>query len=106
LASASAMGDTGHVVTFRQSFGDLVATDDGTLTVGLAGTPSAGWTVHYVSSTLSGETSLAGPAQLSAADAFLAAAGSLGRSLSVLDIKGMSAPRGRACVSVRRQQRS
>jgi hypothetical protein len=88
------------VVTFRQSFGDLVATNDGTLTVGLAGTQSSGWTVHYVSSTLSGETALAGPAQLSAADAFLAAAGNLGRSLSVLDIKGMAARGGWTVLSV------
>src|SRR3954470_15760055 len=66
LASTSPLSDAGHVVTFRQSFGDLVATDDGALTVGLVGTPSSGWTVHYVSSTLSGDTALAGPAPLSA----------------------------------------
>jgi hypothetical protein len=100
LASGSALGDTGRVVTFRQSFGDLVATTDGTLTVGLAGTPSSGWTVHYVSSTLSGDTSLAGPAQLSATDAFLAAAGNLGRTLSVLSIRGVSAQGGWTVLSV------
>src|SRR3954469_2668183 len=94
LAGSSALGDTGRAVTFRQSFGDLVATSDGTLTVGLAGTPSAGWTVYYVSSSVSGDTGLAGPAQLSAADAFVASAANLGRSVSLLSIQGSSAQGG------------
>ena len=42
----------GHAVFFRQQFGDLPAIKDGSVTVALTGSQSAGWDVSYVSSSL------------------------------------------------------
>ena len=58
-------GSQGHAVTFRQRFGSLDAWPDGIATVGLTGTPAAGWKVAYVASTLTGASSLAGAPALS-----------------------------------------
>jgi extracellular elastinolytic metalloproteinase len=68
----------GHAVFFRQRFGELAAVKDGSVTVGLTGTASAGWKVAYVSSSLTKDTTIAGNAALTEEDAWLAAANALG----------------------------
>jgi hypothetical protein len=71
----------GHAVIFRQRFGDLPATEDGLVTVGVSG-----GRVAYVSSSLTGGTELSGDDSLSAVDAWLAAAGDVGLEVAAGDI--------------------
>jgi len=73
-------GSDGHAVFFRQQFGGLSAVKDGSVTVGLTGTPNSGWKVAYVSSSLTQDTgtNLAkANASLSASEAWLRAASAL-----------------------------
>jgi extracellular elastinolytic metalloproteinase len=86
--------DTAHAVIFRQRFGGLAAGTDGLLTVGLSGSQAAGWKVAYASSSVSGDTTLAGPATVSPAEAWVAAANNVGKGLSVLSIGSSSADNG------------
>ena len=76
----------GHAVTFRQEFGGVPATQDGLVTVGLTGTAATGWDVAYASSSLTGDSALAGQPQLSAAQAWVAAARDAGLDVSASDI--------------------
>ncbi len=77
----------GHAVLFRQELGGLPAAQDGLLTVGLTGSAASGWKVGYVSSSVTPDTALAGPATLSATDAWLRAAADVGRGTSVVDVR-------------------
>ena len=92
LASADALvlhgdsllaGSQGHAVTFRQRFGSLDAWPNGIVTVGLTGSPAAGWKVASVASTLTGADSLTGTPQLSLQQGWSAAATKVGLSISV-----------------------
>ena len=79
-------GSDGHVVTFRQRYGGLEASPDGIVNVGLAGTSADGWKVAYVSSTLTGDETLATSAALSPAEAWVAAAKAVGEDVSVVNV--------------------
>jgi extracellular elastinolytic metalloproteinase len=73
-------GDVAHVVTFRQTFGDVVAGNDGLLTVGVQRDGRVGW----VSSSVTGDDSVSGSQQLSAVAALGAAAEDAGMDLGKL----------------------
>ena len=72
-----------HAVHFKQRFGGLTAAQDGLITVGITGTAAGGWKVGYVSSSLTGDTTLGGAVRLSAPEAWLRAATDLGRAVSL-----------------------
>ena len=72
-----------HAVHFKQTFGGLTAAQDGLITVGITGTPAGGWKVGYVSSSLTGDTTLGGAVRLSPQEAWLRAATDLGRVVSL-----------------------
>ncbi len=74
-------GYDGHAVIFRQRFGDLAATEDGMVTVGIAG-----GNITYVSSSLAGDQVLAGEPVLTPSAAWLVAAVDVGRTLGAADI--------------------
>ncbi len=71
-------GTDGHSVILRQQFGGLPVYQDGMVTVALTGTPSAGWNVAYVSSSITGDTALAAQPVLSVSEAWTKAAASVG----------------------------
>jgi uncharacterized repeat protein (TIGR01451 family) len=82
-SSAPLEGSNGHAVTFRQTFGGVPAAEGGLLTVGIEGTPAAGWKVAYASSTTTGDATLAAQPQLSAPEAWARAAANVGRAVSL-----------------------
>ncbi len=80
-------GSEGHVVFFRQQFGDLTAVKDGSVIVGLSGSEGSGFDVAYVSSSLTKNTGLAATgASLSPEGAWVKAADSLGDNYEVSDV--------------------
>jgi extracellular elastinolytic metalloproteinase len=81
VSSAPLVGSDGHAVTFRQTFGGHPAAEGGLLTVGLEGSPAAGWKVAYASSSTTGDTALAAQPQLSATEAWARAAANVGRAV-------------------------
>jgi extracellular elastinolytic metalloproteinase len=87
-------GSRGHAVNFRQRFGRLLATDGGLVTVGLTGSAARGWKVAYVSSSLTKDRAAAGRARLSAAQAWVRAAHSVGESYALTDVQAMRRSRG------------
>jgi hypothetical protein len=91
----------GHAVTFRQEFGGVPATQDGHVTVGLTGTAADGWSVAYASSSLTGDSALAGQAQLSPAQAWVAAARNAGLDVSAGDVTGSRTEHGWTVLEVR-----
>jgi hypothetical protein len=72
--------DVAHVVTFRQTFGDLVAGHDGLLTVGVQRDGRVAW----VSSSVTGDDTVSGSRELDAAAALSAAAEDVGLDLGDL----------------------
>jgi extracellular elastinolytic metalloproteinase len=91
---AKLRGSNGHAVTFRQEFGGLPATQDGTVTVGVVGTAADGWNVAYTSSSLTGDSALAGQPQLSPREAWVAAARDAGLDVSLGDITSSKTEHG------------
>jgi extracellular elastinolytic metalloproteinase len=79
----------GHVVSFRQTFGRLEASDGGMVTVGLTG-DGGRWRVGYVSSTITGDETIAGEARISTAQAWQRAARSVGKVRSLTQIQRVS----------------
>jgi extracellular elastinolytic metalloproteinase len=71
-----------HAITFRQRFGDLPAAEGGLLTVAVAGDRIA-----YVSSSVTGETTLAALPRLSAEAAWATAARDVGFGASIVDVR-------------------
>ena len=72
--------DVAHVVTFRQTFGDLDAAHDGLLTVGVQRDGRVAW----VSSSVTGDETVSGTRSLDAAEAIDAAAADAGLDLGAL----------------------
>ena len=66
------VGDTrmtssrGHAVNFRQVVNGLQTTEGGLVTIGITGSAKSGWSVAYVSSSLTRDSALDGSAKLSA----------------------------------------
>jgi hypothetical protein len=77
----------GHAVLFGQRFGSLPTAAGGQVTVGITGTRATGWKVFYASSSLAGETRLAGAPRLSPQAAWLAAGADVGRGRSLVHMK-------------------
>jgi hypothetical protein len=88
------VGDTrmpfsrGHAVNFRQVIDGVATAEGGLVTVGLTGSAKRGWNVAYVSSALTRDSSLAGRAKLSAAQAWVKAADTVGENYSIVDVRG------------------
>ncbi len=76
-------GYAGHSVLFRQKFGDLPAAQDGLIAVGVVGDK-----VFYVSSSCAGDRGAPGGASITPYQAWLRAAGNLGRAG---DVGGLTA---------------
>src|SRR5918996_6505388 len=76
----------GHAVVFRQTVGGLPTATDGVLVVGVVGTPKRGWDVAYVSSRVTGDTTLAGTAELSPVEAWVESAQKVGESVSTGEV--------------------
>ena len=79
-------GSNGHAVVFRQTVGGLPTATDGVLVVGVVGTAKRGWDVAYVSSRVTGDTTLAGTAELSPVEAWVESAQKVGESVSTGDV--------------------
>src|SRR6266568_1110572 len=75
------VGSDGHAVLFRQTFNGLPATHDGLITVGVVDGK-----VAYVSSSSAGDGNTPAAAALTPQAAWLLAAASVGRNLSVLNL--------------------
>ena len=84
----------GHAILFTQRFGGLRAAEAGLLTVGVTGSAADGWSVTYVSSSLTRDTTLAAQPSLAPADAWLTAAADAGRSFSVAQLRPPKDDRG------------
>jgi extracellular elastinolytic metalloproteinase len=80
-SDAKLSGGDGHAVVFRQSFGDLLASEGGMVVVGVVGDK-----VAYASSTLTGDRQLAAAPKLTAAEAWTQAAANVGRNVSLLAV--------------------
>ena len=79
----------GHAVSFRQTFGDLEASEGGLVTVGL--TPDgAAWNVASVSSTITGDETIAGAASIGPEQAWQDASASVGDRHSLTQIQPAS----------------
>ena len=94
LNDATLRESSGHAVTFRQEFGGVPATQDGLVTVGVTGTAASGWSVAYASSSLTGDSALAGQPQLSAREGWVAAARDAGLDVSLADITSSTTEHG------------
>jgi extracellular elastinolytic metalloproteinase len=81
LASSDA-----HAVTFAQKFEGAKPLEDGLVTIGLKPDASGGWAVATASSSLTTGNALLGSAQLSATEAYAAAAANLDMADSVLAV--------------------
>ncbi|HEU6446428.1 MAG TPA: M36 family metallopeptidase [Gaiellaceae bacterium] len=87
------VGSKGYAVNFRQTFGNLAATESGLVTVGVTGSKNR-WKVAYVSSSLTRYRSLAGTAKLSAAGAWVSAARSAGLTRTIANVLSRKVARG------------
>jgi extracellular elastinolytic metalloproteinase len=87
--AAPLRGSAGHAVTFRQRFGSLAAAHDGLITVGVTGGD-----VAYVSSSAIGDAAAPAAPTLGAVAAWVAAAGDVGRTLSVVQIGDVRTEKG------------
>ncbi|MFN2470592.1 MAG: M36 family metallopeptidase [Gaiellaceae bacterium] len=85
----------GRAVLFRQKFGTLAAGQEGLITVGV----NQG-RIFYASSSIAGSQGTPAPATISAAAAFVKAAQSLGRTVSVVDAKNFRSSNGWTVFSV------
>ena len=81
----------GHAVLFRQRFGGVPAVQDGTITLGVVGSSSAGWNIAYVSSTSAGSQSAPAAAGITAQQAWLTAVHDAGLNASATDISKIHA---------------
>jgi len=94
------VGDTrmpssrGHAVNFRQVVDGLATTEGGLVTIGITGSAKSGWSVAYVSSSLTRGSALDGRAKLSAEEAWVQAALSVGEQVSVPEILQAKSARG------------
>ncbi len=91
----SRLGDSdGHSVIFRQTFGGLKAAEDGMISVGVKGSPAAGWKVAFASSSATGDSGLAAQPVLTSKAAWLAAAANVGLAVSFADVRATKVRRG------------
>jgi hypothetical protein len=86
----------GHSVSFQQAFGNLkVLNGEGVITIALKATKANRWKVAFASSTAVGAARLQGFSKLSAAQAWVHAAGNVGlKSAEILSVKAKKVARG------------
>jgi hypothetical protein len=96
LADSPLSGRAGHSVTFQQVLGNLkVVNGAGLITVSLRAAAGAKWKVAFVSSTSVGSSKVQGVAKLSAAQAWVHAAGSVGlKTAAIVNVKAIKVARG------------
>jgi hypothetical protein len=99
LNDSPMVGSKGHAVLFRQLFGKLPAAQDGMIMVGLTGSRGS-WKIAYASSSSAGTQSAPAAAELTARQAWLQAAGSIGRNVNPQDISGVHQDDGWTVFSV------
>ena len=84
----------GHAVSFRQTFGELEAAGGGLVTIGL--TPDgAAWKIASVSSTITGDETIAGAARIDAEQAWQDASASVGDRQSLAQIRPVAPGKAR-----------
>jgi extracellular elastinolytic metalloproteinase len=85
----------GHAVTFQQAFKSLKVLDgSGLITISLKAGKAHRWRIAYVSSTALGSLQLRGAAKLSAAQAWVHAAGNIGIKSSLVYVRAQKLVRG------------
>jgi extracellular elastinolytic metalloproteinase len=95
LADSRLTGGRGHSVSFQQAFGSLkVVNGAGLVTVSLVPCKADRWKVGFVSSSLLGTLKLQGTATLSASQAWVHAAGSLGLKASLINVRATKLGKG------------
>jgi extracellular elastinolytic metalloproteinase len=87
------VGSKGHVVNFRQVFGNLETSETGLVTVGVTGSKNR-WKIAYISSSLTRDRALANTAKLSAAGAWTAAARNAGLTKTIANVLSRKKTRG------------
>jgi extracellular elastinolytic metalloproteinase len=78
-SDAQLAGSDGHAVVFKQTYGDLLASEGGMVVVGVVGDK-----VAYASSSLTGDGQLAAAPKLTAAEAWTKAAADAGQTVSIV----------------------
>jgi len=95
LADSKLTGGRGHAVTFQQSFKGLkVLNGSGLITVSMVPGKAHRWKIGFVSSTALGALLKTGSVKLTAAQAFVHAAGNLGLKTSLLNVRAQKVARG------------
>lgn len=89
-SDAELAGSDGHAVSFRQTYAGLDAAGGGLVTVGVTRDGTA-WKVASVSSTITGDETLAGRARIAAEEAWQEAAASVGDRHSLAQIQSANA---------------
>lgn len=90
VSDASLPGSNGHAVIFRQRFGSLLPAQSGLITVGVVGTPAAGWKIGHVSSSAAGEGPDPGTGSLTAQQAWVIAAQNVGKPAALASISNVA----------------
>jgi hypothetical protein len=96
VADSKLTGGRGHAVTFQQSFGGLkVVNGAGRITVSMVPAKKLHrWKIGFASSTSVGTLRSTGSVKLSAAQAFVHAAGNLGLKTSLVNVRAQKVARG------------
>ena len=95
VADSKLTGGRGHSVTLQQSFEGLkVLNGSGLITVSMVPGKLHRWKVGFVSSTALGSLHKAGAVKLTAAQAFVHAAGNLGLKTSLMNVRAQKVARG------------
>ncbi len=100
LNDSPLVGTQAHAVIFDQYFGSLPAAQDGMITVGLTGNAGSGWNIAYVSSSAAGRGSSPPAAKITATQAWIRAAASVGRTVTPADISAVRKVNGWSVFSV------
>jgi hypothetical protein len=94
-ADSKLTGGRSHAVTFQQSFQNLkVVSGAGMVTIALLATKRGTWKVGFVSSTILGTLHLKGTAKLTAAQAWVRAAGNLGLKTALVNVRAQKVAKG------------
>jgi extracellular elastinolytic metalloproteinase len=95
VADSKLTGGRGHAVTFQQSFGGLkVVNGAGRITISMVPGKLQRWKIGFASSTSLGSLHKTGSVKLSAAQAFVHAAGNLGLKTSLVNVRAQKVARG------------
>jgi extracellular elastinolytic metalloproteinase len=96
MADSKLTGGRGHAVTLQQAFGNLkVVNGAGLVTVSMVPAKAKHrWKVGFVSSSVMGSLKLKGTARLTAAQAWVHAAGNLGFKSSLMNVRAQKVAKG------------